>query len=101
MKKTIIYALCSLALSVVVISSAPAVANAERFSNDVAISNAVRAGLDDDIYMETREINVFTEQGKVTLEGEVTNSAQVNRATHITVNTPGVRIVDNQLKVTN
>ena len=109
MKKAIIFAMCSLALSLIVISSTPLMADAEgigskgtsaQMSNDAVISEAVRTNLEDDSVMTSTNIDVFTREGTVTLTGEVTDSSQVDRAGHIATNTPGVKKVNNQLEVT-
>ncbi len=109
MKKTIVFALCTMALSLIVISTAPASARASGdnskaisapATSDAAISDAVRAGIDaDSVIVNPGEISVSVDQGVVTFTGEVGNSSEVERVEQIALAIPGVTKVDNQLTV--
>ncbi len=74
-------------------------ATTSAYVGDSAITVRVQTALIKDPRVEAREIEVQTHQGRVTLNGIVNSAAMEQRAVSIARATPGVRTIDDKLKV--
>ncbi len=71
------------------------------YIGDSTITARVRTALIKDPHIKASEIQVLTNQGKVTLNGVVDDAAMAQRVLDVARATPGVRSIDDQLKLAN
>jgi hyperosmotically inducible periplasmic protein len=71
------------------------------YVGDTAITARLKTALVKDPRIEASDIVVLTNQGRVTLNGVVDNSDVVRRVLDIARTTPGVRTIDDKLKVSS
>jgi osmotically-inducible protein OsmY len=69
------------------------------YIGDTAITTRIKTALIKDPQIRASEIDVQTEQGRVTLNGMVDSPAMAERALDIARATPGVRTIDDKLTV--
>lgn len=65
----------------------------EKFIDDAAITTKIKAKYATDDYISTFDISVTTEDGVVTLEGDVESEEALDQAVEIARNTAGVNDV--------
>lgn len=69
------------------------------YVGDMAITTRVKTALIKDPSIRASEIDVHTERGRCTLDGEVDTSQMAERALDIARAAPGVRTINDQLTV--
>ncbi|HTQ36083.1 MAG TPA: BON domain-containing protein [Steroidobacteraceae bacterium] len=74
---------------------------AGQYVDDVAITARVKARLADSSRVDALDVNVDSFNGKVTLTGWASSSAESKAASELARSVDGVRSVDNQLRIKN
>jgi osmotically-inducible protein OsmY len=72
-----------------------------QYVDDVAITSKVKAKLLDSDNVDGLDVNVDSTNGRVTLSGWASSSAESRTATTLAASVKGVKSVDNQLKIKN
>lgn len=67
--------------------------------DDITLANDVTEALSDDMRVDTMDLEVRATDGSISIHGEVTDHKQIMIATSIAEDVPGVKEVENHLKV--